>query len=454
MTSARRLLCLLPLAAGTLAQGTTTFDPDVSDDGSIYTSEQCQVWLSSIAAQDADGSGGLSEEEFYSFLSGVDDPPYVKQYFAQFDGFDDLPWVFRVVHKSLSCHCEQLGKGENCCVDDAEISTDGFSPAESSSLESGGGEPGKGPGKGPGSPTSVTLRSDQDEYRDLVCQQIAFVIAKSVPTPEPTTSPSGSPTPPPSISPVTAAPNASPSGMPSASPITDSPTGVPSRSPTAELAVFECADAGVCTDERPGEGDGWTRLDEVCTANDCPDVYDEDASYAAGDTVAIPPDDVSDRVSRSIAPPVPDEEEAGLGAGAVAGVVLAVLALVAGMAALVIYRRRIDEQRRLKEFAAEPVPDEEMAPPSPPAVVEPEPEPEPQPVPEPEPEPEPSDDESSAPSVWSESQVDEAELSLVENEDDVRLGAGSALAAVAAASTVATSLMAGGPERDEGHGVV
>ncbi|EJK43798.1 hypothetical protein THAOC_37724, partial [Thalassiosira oceanica] len=216
MISVKRLLRLLPLAAGTLAQNTITFDADGGDDagGSSYTEEECAEWLSSIVAEDADGSGGLGEEEFYDFLAGIEDPPYIKQYFAQFDGFGDLPWVFRVVHTSLSCHCQQLGKGENCCVDDAEIGLDGFS-------ESLGGGPGKGPGKGPGGQTSVALRSDQEEYRDLVCQQISFVIAKSVPTPEPTgspsesASPSESPTPPPTTSPATS---------PTTSPTTATPT--------------------------------------------------------------------------------------------------------------------------------------------------------------------------------------------------------------------------------------
>lgn len=468
MSPVRRLLSLFPLAAGTLAQNTITFDPDGSDNagGSIYTEEECKEWLSSIVANDADGSGGLGEEEFYDFLAGIEDPPYVKQYFAQFDGFDDLPWVFRVVHTSLSCHCQQLGKGENCCVDDAEIGLDGLSDDSSS-----GGGPGKGPGKGPGGQASVALRSDQEEYRDLVCQQISFVIAKSVPTPEPTgrpsesLSPSESPTPSPTASPVTtpttATPTASPNIVPSTPQITESPTDVPSRSPigSPEYAVFECTDAEICKDERPGEGDGWSRLDAVCTT-DCPAMYDANAAYATKDAVAISPDDVSDRVVRAIEPPAPPGDGSGLDAGAVAGIVIATLALLVAMIALFIYRRRLDEQRRLKEFAAEPVPDEEMAPPPPPVVEEPKPEPEPQP--EPQPEPEPSDDESSAPSVWSESQ-DEAEISIVEEgEDDVRLAStGSALAAVAAASTVATSLMkspdkADGPggSADQGHPVV
>jgi len=76
-----------------------------------YTEAQCDAWLDGLFNEDGDGSSGLSEEEFYAFLSGLSSPPYVQEYFTQHASFGELPWLFKVVHKSLACRCEDLGLG-------------------------------------------------------------------------------------------------------------------------------------------------------------------------------------------------------------------------------------------------------------------------------------------------------------------------------------------------------
>ena len=87
-----------------------------------YSAEQCDGWISHLLASDSDSSGGVSRSEYHAFLASIDDPPHVQQYFAEIESFDSLHWALRVVHKSLACHCGQLGMDDGCCEgDDAEI---------------------------------------------------------------------------------------------------------------------------------------------------------------------------------------------------------------------------------------------------------------------------------------------------------------------------------------------
>lgn len=171
-----------------------------------YDPEECDKWIEKLVASDDNKSGGLSGPEYYAFLSGIEDPPYIAEYFKGYGGFDELPWVFRVVHKSLACHCEQLGFGKGCCEGGkSEVLLEGLEDN--------------------GNGGAATNRVG-GVYRDLFCQQIAYVLTKSIPTPAPTDgptakSPTSGPTPPPSTG-------------PSAAPV----TGVPTRAPSAGPTVF------------------------------------------------------------------------------------------------------------------------------------------------------------------------------------------------------------------------
>ena len=62
-----------------------------------------------MITEDGDGSSGLSEEEeFHAFIAGV----------ADASSFEELPWLFKVVHKSLVCRYQVLGLGDRCCEGD------------------------------------------------------------------------------------------------------------------------------------------------------------------------------------------------------------------------------------------------------------------------------------------------------------------------------------------------
>ena len=222
----RRALPLLPCA---LALGR-------AQDGGIaaprYTAAQCARWVDGLRGADGDGSAGLSEEEYYAFLSGIEEPPYVAAYFADYAGFEELPWAFRVVHKSLACHCEKLGRGRKCCEgEDAEVIL---------------------PGGLPGAAEGTTLRNApaaevDEEYRDLFCQQIAFVLARAIDSPSPTAAPAGTTL-------TTAAPVATaPVAAPTASPVAPRPTARPTD---PEVLVGVVAPEGGDDDGDEG-GKGW-----------------------------------------------------------------------------------------------------------------------------------------------------------------------------------------------------
>ena len=134
---------------------------DVGPDVPALEAGDCNIFLSQLVSSDVDSSNGVSESEYHSFLVSIEDPTYVAQYFEDYPSFGSLPWVFRVVHKSLACHCQQLGLGDNCCKGrDAEISLLGLDDDVTG---------------------DAAQISELEEYRVLVCQQIAFVLAKSVP---------------------------------------------------------------------------------------------------------------------------------------------------------------------------------------------------------------------------------------------------------------------------------
>mmetsp|Transcript_36094 Transcript_36094/g.75991 ORF Transcript_36094/g.75991 Transcript_36094/m.75991 type:complete len:382 (-) Transcript_36094:345-1490(-) len=374
----KQLLKFLPLVASVVHAQT---DDAVTDDAitdtatnntivsaPIYTPDECDSWIGYLGEKDSDGTGGLSENEYFSFLSGIEDPPYIAAFFSEYLSFDSLPWVFRVVHKSLACHCEKLGYGENCCEGDrAEVKLDGLDGASDSNAE----------------------------YKDLFCQQIAYVFTKSVPSPQPTVSPT-----------------TSPSGMPSEGP-SDVPSMPPSPSPSMP----------------PTESSG-------------PTPSPTDAPTVSLSPTASPTVNVTLTIAAVEAAPMsePEPEEDKFPVGALVGAIIAVIAIILLVTAFVIYRRR-QEEDQLRKFAGDQAPEADLE--APPTDVD---ELEQAPMPKTAADGGPGDapgedDESSAPSVWSESDngstVDEG---MLEDNEDPGVTAGSALAAMGAASTVAARI--------------
>jgi len=299
---------------------------DVIVQAPIYTDEECNGWLQTLVENDIDGSKGLSESEYHTFLSSIEDPPYIAEYFAEIPTFDALPWVFRVVHKSLACHCQKLGMGEECCEgEDAEVLLMGFDEAL----------------------LSQNRNAAQEEYKDLFCQQIAYVLSKSIESPNPSKNPTVSPT---------RAPSDSPSETPTIAPVTASPVSdEPTFKPTPNGTVF---------------------VEEIRAA------------------------------------PQPEEEDGGLGIGAIIGIIIGALAFLALLIGFIIWKRRPEEEEAAPEGDLE--------------------EPDPADAPE-------DDDESSAPSVWSDSdkEDDSVMLSVAEVKEATP---GSALAAMGAASNLVATV--------------
>jgi len=414
----RQLLTLLPLVASiaqaqledtsttdiTTTNGIAIDEPEPEPASSpIYSSEECNNWISALTAADSDSSNGLSSSEYFSFLSSIEEPPYIAEYFQEYSSFGALPWVFRVVHKALACHCQKLGMGVGCCEgENAEVLMLGLEDSATGST------------------------SARTEYTDLFCQQIAYVLSKSIQSPAPTAAPTFTPIEIPSVV---------PSSISTLAPVMQPSTLKPTNPPVAagSIGIFS-------------------------------------VPPTVAEPAAVP--------VRGVDPTV--EEPGGLGTGGIIGIIVACLAVLLAIIALVAYRRKQEQeaQDQLRNMEVQaPETDLEAPPPAmEEKVLEPDPEaavvleqapeqavemiPEQAPVMEPvvetlavvepvaviesDPVPEPlSDDESSAPSVWSESEEDEDSVGGVQDDgiDDTKPSAGSALAAMGTASTLATSMM-------------
>eukprot|EP00578_Thalassiosira_sp_NH16_P005537 CAMPEP_0181135232 /NCGR_PEP_ID=MMETSP1071-20121207/32512_1 /TAXON_ID=35127 /ORGANISM="Thalassiosira sp., Strain NH16" /LENGTH=426 /DNA_ID=CAMNT_0023221805 /DNA_START=44 /DNA_END=1324 /DNA_ORIENTATION=- len=351
-----------------------------------YDPSQCDGWIDALPASDVDSSGGLSGPEFHSFLSGITNPSYVGAYFREFPSYDKLPWTFRVIHKTLACHCEQMGMGPGCCEGDrAEVHVP---------------------------ETSIKrVPKKEKEYKDLFCQYFAYSLARSVPVPQPTTSPTVGPT----MGATTGAPSSSPTAAPTAGP-TASPTAGPTISPTAGPSPLPPLSLG-------------------------PTPTPSDSKEVAAAAEGTPPQ------VKSLAGPEPEDDGGGMPIGAIIGIIAAVLVAII---ALVAYRRKA-ERDRVRKFAGVPAPeaDLETPPPVTASAVSPRPEPSEEPGPG---EGAHEDDESSAPSVWSDGdRADEANADLYDAPgEDRATTAGSALAAMGAASTVTKNLMNSGTNNGSG----
>lgn len=361
---------------------------DVGPDAPALESGDCNVFLAQLVSSDLDSSNGVSESEYHSFLLGIEDPTYVAEYFEGYQSFGELPWVFRVVHKSLACYCQQLGLGDNCCKGtDAEISLLGLVDDVMGDAEQ---------------------ISELEEYRVLVCQQIAYVLAKSV------------------SNPIIAAegltaqvPNPTPSDVASTNATTNTASTIP---------VPTTADGS--TVQMPNPTPSATTTSNIDPSAIAPSTATSNTEPSA----TVPSDSApstmatSDGGAETNATMVGEQagdtgQVGGIGKWGIVGIILAVMICCVVCVLLEVSR---DLERFLVKS---PTSDVE----APPLSVE-ERDLKPQPTAK-------DDDGSSVSSGFSEEEVDD-ELLFVEDEEGKRATAGSALAAMGAASTVAATLIA------------
>ena len=382
------LLTLLPLVATIVAQGqTTTIDSSANatanDEIAVTPAPNpdgadCDIWLGLLVSSDVDSSNGISESEYISFLSIIEDPPYVAEYFEDIPTFAELPWVFRVVHKSLACHCQQLGMGEGCCRgDDAAISLLGL-PGGDVVVNNDG--------------TTVAARdaAAEEEYRTLICQQIAYVLAESVPVPSTTTE---VPLPGTTISPsLRATPTPAPSAVAPPSAITSNPSASSASAPS---------DVGPSTvTSNPASSPPTVTISETYGG------AETDGTIIAGVE--------SDKM----------EGDGRLGTGAIIGISLSIL--VCGVTLCIAARDRL---RKLEggEFPAT----DAGAPP--PAAEDRGPRHADEAA---------AEDTRSEHSLWLDRDADEDNVSDVDDDSETKVTALSSLAAMGAASNVAANLIA------------
>ena len=135
-----------------------------------YTSDQCTYWLFTAQSSDLDSSGGLSQDEYFAFLTSIEDPAHINDYFMQYQNFGDLPWEYKVIYKTMACNCMRSGQDANCCVgSDVEVVVD-------PSLINDG--------------TTPQLRQNAvSGYEELLCQQVGFLVStvEAPPTLQPAT---------------------------------------------------------------------------------------------------------------------------------------------------------------------------------------------------------------------------------------------------------------------------
>eukprot|EP00956_Cyclotella_meneghiniana_P026780 scaffold58694_cov72-Cyclotella_meneghiniana.AAC.7 len=340
-----------------------------------YTDEQCTEWLSIAKSADLDGSGGLSQDEYYSFLTSIGEPTYISDYFSQYVDFASLPWEQKVIYRTMACNCMRMGQGSACCMgDDIEIMLD--------PIEEGGF-------------AQVRQSVMQDEYDALLCQQIAFLVSS-----------------------------------------VDAPPALPpgSASPVEDVDGEETDNSG--SDE---QGSGLTAEAEGSSAT----AEEEDSNNTTEDEDSSAT--VEAEASNEIGADASYQEEttnSGLGAAAIVGILFAIFAPICACCFFAAHQRKLEEEKRLREFAGEAAKDDHLA-----AfdakndnkeeeiVVAPMPDQEEEIVVKPEGDDESKDDDS----VWSDSE-DKKDI-IVESEQEAPKGlVGSALAAMGVASSVATSV--------------
>ena len=394
------LLALFLLLVATVRAAEVTTFIDVGPDVPALEAGDCNIFLNQLFSSDVDSSNGVSESEYHSFLVSIEDPTHVAQYFADYPSFGSLPWVFRVVHKSLACHCQQLGLGDDCCKGkDAEISLLGLDDDVTG---------------------DAAQISELEEYRVLVCQQIAFVLAKSVPNPMNTTTSDASANTTTSTTTTTTAEDAvgSQAQVPNPNPADMAPSTVTSTSngDTENGSIPNTTTSTTTTTT--------TAEDPVGSQAQVPNPNPTDMAPSIVTSTSNGDTDIDESIVGEQANDT-GSVSSGIGAGGIIGIILAVL-LCCIVCCLV--------SRNRERFVRKSPATKDVETPPPLAVEEHDPKPQPKVM---------NDDEDSVVSEFVDDIDDEKFVE--ESEDGKRASAGSALAAIGAASNVAINLIAPPP---------
>lgn len=155
-------------SSNTIVSPTFQFTPSTqaARPTSRYTTEQCNSWVTAALAADTSNSGGLTGDEYLTFLQSISNPPYVGEYFKSFTKFTELTYTTKFVNKIITCACTSLPgyDPKTCCIGpDAELPLVGFN--------------------------STNLAPEQKTYRAYFCETLGILVS-TVTTGEPTASPS------------------------------------------------------------------------------------------------------------------------------------------------------------------------------------------------------------------------------------------------------------------------
>eukprot|EP00580_Thalassiosira_gravida_P010512 CAMPEP_0201633090 /NCGR_PEP_ID=MMETSP0493-20130528/6505_1 /ASSEMBLY_ACC=CAM_ASM_000838 /TAXON_ID=420259 /ORGANISM="Thalassiosira gravida, Strain GMp14c1" /LENGTH=409 /DNA_ID=CAMNT_0048104737 /DNA_START=166 /DNA_END=1392 /DNA_ORIENTATION=- len=125
--------------------------------------DDCDIRISTLASFDVDSSGGLSKDEFFSFLSSRNSE--LRSFSSTLSTTGSLGWEALVAYYAMACYCQMLGRGGGCCGGSAEIIID-----------------------------DNILSETNSNYKEMMCQQIDHVLKlkNNVNTISPSTSPAAS----------------------------------------------------------------------------------------------------------------------------------------------------------------------------------------------------------------------------------------------------------------------
>mmetsp|Transcript_37344 Transcript_37344/g.80588 ORF Transcript_37344/g.80588 Transcript_37344/m.80588 type:complete len:441 (+) Transcript_37344:53-1375(+) len=141
------LSLIIPVLVEARTQNQYPWDTDIQN-----PPDDCDIRISTLISFDVDASGGLSKDEFFSFLSSRNSD----------SSTGSLGWEALVAYYAMACYCHMLGRGEGCCGGSAEIIID-----------------------------DGILSETNSNYNEMLCQQIDHVLKlkNRVDTIAPSTSP-------------------------------------------------------------------------------------------------------------------------------------------------------------------------------------------------------------------------------------------------------------------------
>ena len=203
---------------------------------------------------DEDQSGGLSRDEYVTFLQMMSPPGLV---ISQSDGFVDLPLLLQSNYYLLACLCSSRGGDDRCCLGvNATIDIAGVvGSSGNNDIAEGGGYQ-----QEDSTPTSALFADDEESYLFMVCWLTSSTIDRVIEDSPPTPLPPNPPTPTTPFPVASSAPSSMPSiddsESPSSSPTiveSASPSEVPSDSPTLSPSLPDSEEPSKQPSEAPSE---------------------------------------------------------------------------------------------------------------------------------------------------------------------------------------------------------